>query len=93
MPALAWFVVPSPLGMLFLMTGSSGALILLAMERRVWTSFHLSYRRLFSGWILTSLDLGTRSSESCYDGSSAHSDHRLWVGYLLLVYDSCFEKE
>ena len=33
------------------------------------------------------------SSESWYDGSSAHSDHRLWVGYLLLVYDSCFEKE
>ena len=53
----------------------------------------LSYRRLFSGWILTSLDLGTRSSESCYDGSSAHSDHRFWAGYLLLVYDSYFEKE
>ena len=46
----------------------------------------------FSGWILTSLDLGTRSSESWYDSSSAHSDHRLWAGYLLLVYDSCFEK-
>ena len=91
MPALAWFVVPSPWDTL-LMTGAWGSHSL-AMERRVWTSFHLSYRRLFSGWILTSLDLGTRSSESWYDGSSAHSDHRLWVGYLLLVYDSCFEKE
>ena len=75
------------------MTGASGGSHSLAMERRVWTSFHLSYRRLFSGWILTSLDLGTRSSESWYDGSSAHSDHRLWASYLLLVYDSCFEKE
>ena len=33
------------------------------------------------------------SSESWYDSSSAHSDHRLWASYLLLVYDSCFEKE
>ena len=91
LPAIAWLAVPSPWDAL-LMTGASGARHSLAMERRVWTSFHLSYHRLFSGWILTSLDLGTRSSESWYDSSSAHSDHRLWASYLLLVYDSCFEK-
>ena len=73
------------------MTGSSGALILWQWKEEFGRAF--IFPRLFSGWILTSLDLGTRSSYSWYDSSSAHSDHRFWASYLLLVYDSRFEKE
>ena len=38
----------------------------------------------FSGWILTSLDLGTRVQESWYDDSSAHSDHQS-LGWLFII--------
>ena len=75
------------------MTGASGALILWQWKEEFGRAFAFPIVALFSGWILTSLDLGKRSSESWHDGSSAHSDHRLWAGYLLFVYDSCFGKE
>ena len=75
------------------MTGSSGALILWQWKEEFGRAFIFPIVAFLVVGFLHRWTLAQGSSESWYDSSSAHSDHRLWAGYLLLVYDSCFEKE